>query len=375
MRVKMIFSQFFRNFVRSLAEILPLEQYRKIDTWLRKHNEETRMSEQLYGHFVHRKRGAKEKYVICRFGQPEMSVMAVANYCIFTADHLGKKGYIPIFDLEWGTYYEEGRLGEDNAWDYCFEQSISVKDALSKEWVYVDTLNSPHIYRNKLCRKINKRSNDNVVHCREKGWRKYYSECLKHSQPLWKWKKDVMDIYAEQAKSFFGNSETILAVMMREEFSEDAYRLRDMVDDKVYRHHPRLPSIDETIQIVRGKMKEWNCQKIFLATVVHETVEKFQKTFGMENVFFIQRSRHRMQAYSENVFKQNKEERKRFVEREKGGERERLVAYVTEIHAVAEADYLVAARCSGTAGALTINGGKYKDIYLLEDRNPFSQNY
>ena len=45
------------------------------------------------------------------------------------------------------------------------------------------------------------------------------------------------------------------------------------------------------------------------------------------------------------------------------------VTYTEEIIGLSKCDYLIAAKSSGSIAALAMNGGKYKDIYILPDKN------
>lgn len=370
----MNFRQWLRNAVRLLVEILPLEQYRKIDTWLRKRYEETKMPEVLYGHFVHRKKGAKEKYVICRFGMANYGIMATALQGIFVTAYMEKKGYIPVIDLEWMDYLAEGVLGKDNAWEYCFKQPVSVKEALTKDWVYVDTVNSPHAYLRKMCRELNGDGNDSFLRCKDKEWRQYYEKSREYAKRFWKWQGTVSDIGKDFLREHLTSDESFVAVMMREDFSEDVIRLRGNRKE-VYDRHPFLPSIGDTIQLVKKKTAEWKCSKIFLSTIVIETVQRFQEEFGAEKIFCVPRHRNPLQGYAMNEFHLNKEEHKQYIHQTNPAIRGDYTSYTAELLVAAKADYLIGAPSSGTAAALVMNGGKYRDIVLLEDRNPNSRQY
>ncbi len=49
------------------------------------------------------------------------------------------------------------------------------------------------------------------------------------------------------------------------------------------------------------------------------------------------------------------------------------IPYVQEVIGLSECDFLIAAKCSGSIAALSLNGGKYQDIYILPDKNNISR--
>ncbi|HBI63205.1 MAG TPA: hypothetical protein DDY31_18695 [Lachnospiraceae bacterium] len=56
------------------------------------------------------------------------------------------------------------------------------------------------------------------------------------------------------------------------------------------------------------------------------------------------------------------------------GERQEIQRkYVEEVFCLSECDYFIGAKSSGTIAALSLNGGKYKDIYILPDKNKIAR--
>lgn len=109
--------------------------------------------------------------------------------------------------------------------------------------------------------------------------------------------------------------------------------------------------------------------KDFLTTMFAESVSLFQEEFGKDIVFFVERKRE-----SFDIVKKSDEwiemgEKEIYHYCKNDNLLERTKKYGNEILTVANCQYFIGAKCSGTSAALAINGGKYKDIYILPDAN------
>lgn len=322
-------------------------------------------------YYVSKKKNTKEKYVVLRFANTKSGIFAIMRKLVFTMDYWEKRHFIPVVDFEYKDYFTNGMLGEHNIWDQCFKQTKSVKEVLNAEYVFVEDLSRQRAML-KTCMDINGNCNSDtcdIVELKKSGWREYYK---KVNQYLMKWlvKSDAVEnILVREFYPKKTNQETILGVMMREEFSKEAYQLMPEGRKKIMDKHPRVPDIDETIEIVDQYIKRYDINKIFLSTLHTDTIEKFQNRFG-DKVFFVERARTSMDIYKINQFELSNSEAREEMKNDWGDtETEIPVKYVSEIYALAECDYLLGAPSGGMVGALMINGGKYKDIEILEDFN------
>ena len=59
----------------------------------------------------------------------------------------------------------------------------------------------------------------------------------------------------------------------------------------------------------------------------------------------------------------------KYIKSKPGYPRNSLVPYAEEVIGLSNCDYLIAMKSSGAIAALSINGGKYRDIEILPDKN------
>ena len=352
-----------------LEKKLQYDTYKSIRIWYE--HLTTRDKKHLYraAYFHKKKKNAKEKYCIIRLQAPGLMTFAAAIQYIFVYEWAKNKGYIPVLDLEFEYNYMHNRLGEDNVWEYTFEQPISVKEALQKDWVLVESINVGDKWLPQTCLDINGKADDHYLHAVQDNWRNYYRKVHQYIEPIWTFKEDILDKYkTKYADKIRG--ENVLGVMLREAFSKEASeKITDTWAKECYNQHPMAPDIYSTIEIVKECMKRWKCQKILLCTAYEESLEAFQREFGERFVLYIERKRcslNTMVTINDTIRMDAEEICARVQE---NGMDEIVRTYSYEVIALADCQYFIGAKCSGTSAALAINGGKYKDIYILPDAN------
>lgn len=52
---------------------------------------------------------------------------------------------------------------------------------------------------------------------------------------------------------------------------------------------------------------------------------------------------------------------------------ENNISYVKDLVALSRCTYFLGGPCSGSAVALTLNGGQYEDVYILEDKRKITR--
>lgn len=359
--------------VRNLLKRLPYESYidfllgyRKINRILRRNQEQ----EYKLAYYYRKNRNAKEKYCIFRKSLPVNGIFAVAIHAIFACEFARSKGFIPLMDFEYAYNFQQYNLGNENEWESIFEQPITVKEALTKDFVLVEGLGTVE-YLNKMCMDINGDKNDYWLHVRQNNWREYYAKVNPYVKKCWVLKKDIRDEYRCIWNSKIKNGDKVLGIALREEFSADVKKLEEHI--KVYNNHPSVPGIAETLQIVKKYMEKWQCNKIFLSTQYKESLEIFLKEWGQDKIVYLERVRINMNSlleYPTNMWNMSEKEYYDYRHTIGGEERqESQRRYVEEVFCLSECDYFIGAKSSGAIAALSLNGGKYKDIYILPDKN------
>lgn len=356
---------------KNAYEILPFMLHRKLDTLLRKKVLKLPHEDWWYGN-LKQKGSRKKKYVICRYAYPEFALFAAAIQFAFTANYFRKKGYIPVIDLERVEDFKENELGKMDLWSCAFEQSVKPNEIPEGYWVYVDTIDSPHAFNNRDCLDLNEVGDDHWIHTRDKDWRAYYKKANEFVSSTWIFRDELKKNWQRQVGSRLEESDVVLGVALREEFSGSLNASRFGEDKAIYDQHPSVPEVDETLLLVEKYMKLWKCSKIFLSTEYWQSVEQFQNYFGAENVLCVDRRFRIERSWTKDLTMLHKGNENELVHTERFGAeymRERFSAYATEIWGLSNCDYLIAAKCSGAIAALTFNAGEYKDICILSDTN------
>ena len=322
-------------------------------------------------HFLAKKKiTAEKKYCVFRLVFPSFALFAAANAYIFMYEWALSKGFIPIMDMEYMYSFRQGRIGEDNKWEYCFQQPINAKEVDKQNYVIVRRVG---LRKNSLlkrtCMDINGKEDDMYIHVTENDWRKYYANINKYVKKCWVFKQEILDDFEKEYGTQMRKAQNILGVFLRENFSEDYYKYLSDTEKKIYDNHPRVPDINTTIGIIKEYMQKWKCDYIFLSTVFQDSVERAREEFGdkiitidrlrYKNILDPVTSRPHFDATEEEIY-QNEIQH---------DYKEMLVSYTKEIIGLSRCNYLIAAKGNGASAALSINGGKYKDIHILEDEN------
>ena len=321
-----------------------------------------------YGYLHAWKPRAKKKYYIFRYGIPSYGLFAAGLQYVFAYEWAISNGFIPVLDIESEYDFEHNRLGVSNLWDCCFEQEISVKEALGKDCVLVEAIGgTPWIGYSNFG--INDDKADHYIHITKEGaWRDYYARINKICKKSWVFKAEIMNIYKECYGSKINCGATVIGVALRENFSMDIAPKLEGEAAKVAVNHPLTIGVAETIELVREYMQKWQADKIFLSTLIQESVNQFVEAFG-EKVICVDRQRMTVneQIEANKAWDMNCKERYEHTKSIGDFVNNKTICYVYEVMGLAECDYLIASKSSGSAAALALNGGKYKDIYILPD--------
>lgn len=310
------------------------------------------------------KKRSDRKYCIVRYRRPTFDLMAAGIQYVFCYYRLKNRGYTPIIDIEYTYSFRQGRIGEYNIWDECFEQTISAKEASTQPYVIASGTLFEYSDDPQICLNLNNDINDHFIHVKKDNFREYYAKVKKYVEPIWKVKKELLieldnEIW-NKVKDY-----KILGVFMRENFSKDVtYDVE--ADEQVYSHHPLLPGTTEIIDIIKKQLSSWNYDYIFISTMYENTLEQFREEFG-EKVICIERKRTDINDAAGTNFGMSESEEYEVFKSNMSYYTNLVKTYLKEIVALSRCDYLVGGGSSGMAAALAMNGGNYNDIFILED--------
>ncbi len=353
-----------KNILKVLEKIIPATTFDRILIERRRRLKVNNVT----GYYPHAvffsKKRSKEKYCVVRYTAPTFAMFAAGVQYVFCYYKLLEKGYIPLIDIEYAYSYRMGRLGEHNMWDLCFKQTIPVAEASKKSYVLatgdlLDYSDDP-----KVCYEINRDDEDHYIHVQKENYKEYYANAKKYIGPIWQVKDELLvELDAEIGNKLKGKK--VLGVSLRECFTKDV-KYETEEDKSVYGKHPLLPGVKETIEIVKRQLGEWECDFIFLATVYKESIELFKEEFGSK-VICIERERMNINGAKMASFSMSEEEIYRANQKKRDYFDKMTISYVKEVVMLSKCDYLMGGASSGMAAALVMNGGKYKDIHILED--------
>lgn len=310
------------------------------------------------------KEKSEKKYCVVRYTCPTFALMAAGIQYVFCYHQLVERGYIPLIDIEYAYSYRQGRLGEINIWDLCFEQPIPVKEAADQAYVLAAGRLFSYSDDSRVCFDINGDVSDHFIHVRKENFREYYAKVKKYVDPIWKVKPEIiMELEEKVWNKVEGHK--VLGVFLRENFTKDI-SFKNKADQAVFGNHPLLPGVRETVKIIKTELQDWKYDFIFLSTLYEDSLQIFREEFGDKVVCIDRQRMHFSDERIANFGMSEKELYEVYLTNQHVNERW-TKTYLEEIIALSKCDYLVGGASSGMAAALTMNGGNYEDIYILED--------
>lgn len=315
---------------------------------------------------------SKEKYYIIRLEYPVYAHFAAAQNYIFVAEYARHKGIQPIIALQIKKELKEKNLSGENEWEIVFSQP-KIKDILQRNATILVSEVDPcwRLYLSETCLDVNKKPDDRRVHAKENDWKNYYGNVHRYVKKYWKFNKDIMNETKKKYAELFQHGNCVLGVALREAFSEEFnMQIKNSEAVKVYRRHPLGPNVDEILDIVDEYLEKWSCDKIFIASEFSDSIKKFEARF-LNKIIYCERVRGTMSEVIAGV-----NSRKKFINNSWGNDQEykdnmRCTAkeYTQETVLLSKCAYLIGAKSGQTIAALAMNGGRYKDIKVLEDKN------
>ena len=337
------------------------------------HDARKRSSSYDYPYFIAKRKGAKERYCIFRYSIPTYGILAAGTQFLFAASWAERKGMIPLLDFELGYDFETYQLGKDNLWDAFFKQPITIKGALKKDWVLVESLHSRGLHFHPIDKKINNKKNDYVLHMDIENWQEYYQNVQPYVSNIWSFRDDILHNFNSICEGSIGNGKKVLGVLLREELSVEADQyMTSKKAQAIYEKHPKTIGISQTIDLIKKYMEEWECEKLFVATQFQDSLDAIQNVFG-EKVLFIDRNRRYLEqlSHENSVWSQSNREFWEYYSQEevRDSEYEKAKSYLCEIYILSKCECFLASKCSGSTAALAMNGGNYANFCCLPDIN------
>lgn len=315
---------------------------------------------------------SKEKYYIIRLEYSVYAHFAAAQNYIFIAEYAKCHGMRPIMALQMWKDLKEKNLSGENKWEIVFDQP-QIKDILQKNATILVSKVDPcsMAYLSETCMDINKSPDDRRMHAREEDWKNYYRNIHRYVKKYWKFNSNIMNETKRAFNKLFQQGKCILGIALREEFSEEFNaQIENVEAKKVYSRHPLGPNVDEIMDIVDECLKKWNCDKLFVASIYIDSIRKFKDRFS-DKIIFCERNRMTMAEAIANI-----NSRKIFIDKSWGknqklrdSQRDIAKEYVQETILLSKCSYLIGGKSGQTIAALAMNGGRYKDIKILEDKN------
>lgn len=363
---RMIQSVIRKSFIW-MNQVLSYDMSKRIEVFV--YRNLLKKDDYLHSYYIRRNK-TNERYCIFRWNLPGIDLFSTAICYLFQYSQAKQKGMIPLIDLEYEWIYENGKLGIYNMWDWIFEQSVCIDEAVKKDYVFVEGMGSGYTYSSKVCKRINRDRTDRRIHITENNWKDYYKTANSCVKECWKVKPEILEWCKTFYRKTFLVNDRVLGVILKEDFTLSFYNETDRNYKKILEEHPCNPETDEIVRIVREKMERWNCNKIFLSTMYNESMALFKREFS-DNVIAVERERIDLKGISQNSKRvqldlSREENYKKFIDNI-DYYRGRTEAYAHEVILLSMCNCFVAAHCSGAAAALTMNGGKYEQIFVLPD--------
>ncbi len=213
-------------------------------------------------HYIKRGDPNKPTYYIIRRNFEGEGLFARYRLIMGHVRYALSKGWIPVVDMQYypNPYLPPEKLGKENSWEYYFEQPMRVglEEAYNGENVILGRGNFIEPRPGHAMSLLENKNNSLAE------WRNLIKQGYMKIKPA-----RMKEILATREKLFAPN-DRVLGVLLR---GTDYVTLR-------LQGHPVQPSVELAISTISKKLKEWNCNKIFLATEDKTIVEKIKAAFG-----------------------------------------------------------------------------------------------
>ena len=212
-------------------------------------------------HYLKEGDPAKPTYYIIRRMNETTDISTMYRLVMGHVRYALSKGWLPVVDMQHypNPYLPSEKLGQENAWEYYFEQPfrVSLEKAYEGENVVLSDGDCVKPYPDYSMNLLQKKNDDLVE------WR------MLVKLGLMKVKPELTKEIAALREEIFVPGELTLGVLLRGNDS-----------DKKIKGQPIPPPAAFAVNSVSEKFKEWECDKIILATNDKALVEMFRNNFG-----------------------------------------------------------------------------------------------
>ncbi len=278
-----------------------------------------------------------------------MGLYSMIFYMLPFMEYAKKKKYIPVIDITKSylpAVQDKEKTGLENAWEYYYEQPDSRY-----------TLEEVYRSRNVIV------MFDGAFRVRMPAWNAMFpttdSELRRWNDTIRscvRLNEDMRGRLEREKGRIFKEGRKILGVGIRAGLR--AGMLRNLA---LYNAHPVQPTCEELLGIVADKLKEWNCDGIFLSCDDREYSDKFISYFG-EICYCIDRKLKHLFKDGDLVTDASE----RLSELTGSTLKSRTEEYVTEVYLLSECDCLYSCIGGGSQFAYFVNGGRYEHVEVYD---------
>lgn len=275
-------------------------------------------------HYIKRGNPSKPTYYIIRRRWETTGLLG--RYNIF-AGHIRyalSKGWLPVIDMQNypNPYLAPEKFGKENSWEYYFEQPLRIGLEQAYTGKNVILSNGEDIFPRPFEYMPFYENRDEIL----TEWR------MLVKMGLLKIKENLLtEIVAEQ-KQIFSSNDRVLGVLLR----GTDYAIKRLPN------HPIPPPVEFAVSTVVSKIKEWDCNKIFLATEDKNFVQIFKKIFGDICVTFNREYVNYKQGEAISLVRIDRPNDHYLQGKD----------YLTQMVLLSLCNSLVAARCGGSVGVM-----------------------
>lgn len=265
--------------------------------------------------------------------------VGLLSYVITTLGHIQKavdNGYKIVVDMKnYENMYQQSK--KENSWEYFFEQpsGITLKDAYKSRNVILSSDTIP----------TNRPSDDIEFFYNFNTRRHWQKMCKKYLRVNFAIAEYVNEIKKELGLE--NEEEKKLGILCR---GTDYTSLKPQ-------NHPVQPSASQVIEKIKKLKGQYRVDKIFLVTEDKNILEKFIQEFSADELKFLNTKRFSV-TEKEYLVKE--------MDKEKTDKKQQGIDYLAQILLLAQCNYFIAGRTSGSVGvALFTEGFEYEYYWDL----------
>lgn len=288
---------------------------------------------------------ADKTFYVCRIDNPKVGILSAYLVWLDEMQEVEEKGYIPVFDLKNNflpLIQDEKDAYRENAWNYYFDCSNCYSDI---EEVY----RSRHVV-------LGWKNWSKPQHI---DWMTHIlsgDEIKKFNHLALKYMDFSPDIKAraQLVLNKIQQGQKVLGLALRAHFLRG-----QLLEIPTFMGHPKQKTLEETIDLARNMMEQWQCDYIFVSVEDREWLETFKETFG-EKCIWIERE---LAHFFENGQPVRDNESTQ-IELKNITTQKRILDYLTEVYVLSRCDNLFGSLSSGMTVAQILNNCKYEHVNI-----------